>query len=182
MHTGWAYFSTTPDNELIRGLLFIRLVFWVLNVASKVSGACESSVKLRVGIEEHPDTGRQWNLTVAEMVINLDISLVMDFVMFDVRFFGRYIARWVVFWMLYGPMGRFRTLYRPMGRLLDVVWYELHIAKIVTSSAYPIKPPQHLRRFDAFPHYNPFPPIQNLPHTLGKNRRNSELRLLAQVD
>ena len=119
----------TSDNDCVRGPLFIRLVFWVLNFESKVPGLCEYSVKLRPGIWEHSDTARQRDLAIAAMVINLDMSPVMDFVMFDGAFPGRYIARWVVFWMLYGLMGRFSDFVPPMGRLLDVVWCDLRIAK-----------------------------------------------------
>ena len=64
------------------------LVFWVVNSESKVAGVRESSVNLRVGIWEYPDTDRQWNLSIAAMVINLDMSRVIDFVMFDGPFFG----------------------------------------------------------------------------------------------
>ena len=101
----------------------------MVNCESKVSDACEYAVKLRVFIWEYPDTGRQLNLSVAAMIINLDMSLVLDFVIYDGPFFGRYITRWVVLWMLYGLMDCFRDFYGAIGGILDVVWYDLRFAK-----------------------------------------------------
>ena len=59
-----------------------------MNFGFKVSGVCESSVMLRVGIWVYPDTGRQRNLSISATVINLDISVVVDFVIFGGPFFG----------------------------------------------------------------------------------------------